>query len=263
MTDDELKQDKAFINAAITAPWMATQESEHRWLVVDGNGLWVADCGNDEKSAKAIAAARTRWPAALMEIEKLRAEVALIRGVETSVNDAINRAGIHCAVTFAEGIDMITSARDEARAEVHRLNLEDREAMASRNILADALVVIDGGHSTSLVACADRAAEVIKQLRAEVEAMRPVVDAAVGYCLAPSACWQAEVRLVEAAGLYHANRRISENAPVLEASVVRTGQFAMGAECSSCGHRHAGADVGHICIGCPCEERPVDIAERA
>ena len=199
MDDTELKQDRAIIDAATPGPWRwgDSERRENRMNLYGahsriGEGFPILWLDKDSWAVTAlhntafIEAARTRWPAALDEIDRLRQ---------------------------ADDFD-------------------------HRGILVD-------------------------KLKAEIEAMRPVVEAAVGYCLAPSACWQSEARLVEAAGLYHANRRMSENAPVLEASVVRTGHFAMGAECSSCGHQHAGADVGHICIGCPCEERPVDIAESA
>lgn len=38
----------------------------------------------------------------------------------SSVNDALNRAGIYCAVTFAEGIDMIAKERDALKAAIVR-----------------------------------------------------------------------------------------------------------------------------------------------
>lgn len=35
------------------------------------------------------------------------------KSIFESVNDALNRAGIHCAVTFAEAIDMLAAERDK------------------------------------------------------------------------------------------------------------------------------------------------------
>lgn len=176
--------------------------------------------------------------------------------------------GIICRDNWSDVIRWLAACvkyMPAALDEIERLKQEDREAISARNTLGAALMVADNEHSSSLVDCAQRAADLVMEcvrLRAEVAAMQPVLDAAVGYCMSPSGCHRSEARLVEAAGLYHANRRMLENASVLEANVVRTSRFTMGAECSACGHRHAGPDVGHICIGCPCEERPVDTAER-
>lgn len=43
------------------------------------------------------------------------------QNILASVNAAINRAGIHYAVTFAEAIDRIAAERDRAVAECQRL----------------------------------------------------------------------------------------------------------------------------------------------
>lgn len=53
----------------------------------------------------------------------------------------------------------------------------------------------------------------IAALTAEIAAMQPVVDAAVNYGLSPSQCHRSEARLVEAAGLYRANRVIDDKEP--------------------------------------------------
>jgi hypothetical protein len=45
-----------------------------------------------------------------------------------SVNTALGDAGIHCAVTFAEGIDMVRCSRDEARARIHELEQQLADA---------------------------------------------------------------------------------------------------------------------------------------
>lgn len=41
----------------------------------------------------------------------------------------------------------------------------------------------------------------LAKVKSDAERMRPVFDAALDYCHAPSGCWQSEARLVEAAGL--------------------------------------------------------------
>lgn len=240
---------------------------------------------------RAVVVARAKHDAMAAEdiegktVADLTDEQALVNGFALFLEDwrgfvempALNRCG-WCAEANGEDWDALprmtlAEIREHTVACQHnplvveneRLKQEDREAIGARNTLGAALMVADNEHSSSLVDCANRAAALVMEyvrLRAEVEAMRPVVDAAVGYCMSPSGCHRSEARLVEAAGLYHANRRMLENASVLEANVVRTSRFTMGAECSACGHRHAGPDVGHICIGCPCEERPVDTAER-
>ena len=48
----------------------------------------------------------------------------------------------------------------------------------------------------------------IEHLENVVDAMRPVVQAAVSYGMSPSGCHRSEARLVEAAGLFAANTAI-------------------------------------------------------
>lgn len=33
--------------------------------------------------------------------------------------------------------------------------------------------------------------------------------------------------------------------------------------CDSCGHQHAGPEVGSICIGCPCAQQQASVGEEA
>ena len=47
-----------------------------------------------------------------------------IDGTLSSVNDAINRAGIHCSLSYAQCIDLIALARDEAQEKVVELQEE-------------------------------------------------------------------------------------------------------------------------------------------
>lgn len=68
------------------------------------------------------------------------------------------------------------------------------------------------------------------RLRAELTAMQPVVDAAVAYGMSPSGCHRSEARLVEAAGTYHANRRISMGVSPLGTISFRDGKLVDGEE---------------------------------
>jgi hypothetical protein len=52
--------------------------------------------------------------------DHMRANGAIL----TSVNEALNRAGIYCMITFAEAIDQIAAERDAARTECDRLRAE-------------------------------------------------------------------------------------------------------------------------------------------
>lgn len=63
------------------------------------------------------------------EIDGLRIELEAFRALHSSVNEAIGRAGIHCAVTFAEAIDQIAAERDRFRMEAQ---LAVAEATARR-----------------------------------------------------------------------------------------------------------------------------------
>lgn len=100
---------------------------------------WLTDKQLSELLAD-VAGCFTGQHADAFEIRALVDEVRARRKIDASVNDAINRAGIHCAVTYAEAIDTITSARDEARAAARLLTdppiahetraIEDRTAEA-------------------------------------------------------------------------------------------------------------------------------------
>lgn len=77
-----------------------------------------------ERLEHALRVAETIRDAARVESQKHLDENRALRvklgeasqaGVISSVNEAIQRAGIHCAVTFAEAIDMIAAERDDAR----------------------------------------------------------------------------------------------------------------------------------------------------
>lgn len=60
--------------------------------------------------------------------EDERSEFNANRNILASVNDAINRAGIHCAITFAEAIDRIALERDNAREELKALRRSIKDA---------------------------------------------------------------------------------------------------------------------------------------
>lgn len=79
MTDDDIKRDRAIIARAIDGPWTVRVRQEERAVertVMDANGHWVAEVGDDAGSADFIAEARTRWEAALDDNERLERRVA-------------------------------------------------------------------------------------------------------------------------------------------------------------------------------------------
>lgn len=61
---------------------------------------------------------------ALDEIEHLNVERRQNGSILSNVNDAIGRAGIHCAITFVEAIDQIAGDRDDARSAFASLLVE-------------------------------------------------------------------------------------------------------------------------------------------
>lgn len=79
MTDDDIKRDRAIIARAIDGPWTVRVRQEERAVertVMDANGHWVAEVGDDAGSAEFIAEARTRWEVALDDNERLERRVA-------------------------------------------------------------------------------------------------------------------------------------------------------------------------------------------
>jgi hypothetical protein len=63
------------------------------------------------------------------ECERMRAERDENGSIISKVNDAIGRAGIHCAITFWEAIDQIAAERDRLQSRAANLTSEDREAL--------------------------------------------------------------------------------------------------------------------------------------
>lgn len=45
---------------------------------------------------------------------------------------------------------------------------------------------------------------------------------------------------------------VATSPPLIEAD---RREWHPGFDCPECGHRHAGADLGSICVGCPCPSR--------
>jgi hypothetical protein len=80
-------------------------------------------CGEFEKTDKNSRRRLADVIAQAREANALRAEKETWQRISNDVNAAINRAGIYCAVTFAEAVDMITKARDEARSQLHQAQL--------------------------------------------------------------------------------------------------------------------------------------------
>lgn len=73
MTDAELESAQALVDATTQpAPWMVHTDDHGRCVVVDGHGMWVADCGPAPEDARFIAASRELVPALLAEVRRLR-----------------------------------------------------------------------------------------------------------------------------------------------------------------------------------------------
>lgn len=73
------------------------------------------------------------------------------RAICSKVNEAINRAGIHCAVYYWEAIDQIAADRDAAIAEVQRLRLTCRDLDAERDRLRQAVGIAEARAERSVV----------------------------------------------------------------------------------------------------------------
>lgn len=82
MTDDDIARDRAIIEAASAAPWIVRPGCGDEGPMVfaaDGDSVLRRYDGTPyipDDDANFIAAARTRWPAALDEIDRLRTELA-------------------------------------------------------------------------------------------------------------------------------------------------------------------------------------------
>ncbi len=80
MTPAELAADRAIIEAATPGPWAIAPWEEAGWQI-DAPGVddCIVEAGHGREGsicdAEFIAAARTRWPAALDEIEGLRRDL--------------------------------------------------------------------------------------------------------------------------------------------------------------------------------------------
>lgn len=118
---------RALAEKAIDAPWSVKPKDPS--MVLDGNGFWVADCGEDHASARFIAAARTAIPAlldALDASEKERAAMAeQSRGysfdcdVITEERDAALARAERVVVTLNEFVERsvkLAKERDDAEA---------------------------------------------------------------------------------------------------------------------------------------------------
>lgn len=225
MTDDELKQDRAIIDAATPGPW-TTEEEGSTMAVAATYGrqkIYAAPPGGGYPHAdqQFIAAARTRWPVAIDEVERLRLELIAAQPLfsrrqleqenatlKTELAELRARDGYK--VTSAHEFDwpLVGEAARRIAKIVNDIGFTAPEALDLHQIRAtEVCQAIDA----IVAALKLQRLEDVRSLRAELATMRPVVDAAVGYCMSPSGCHLAEDRLVEAAGIYAANRAADPN----------------------------------------------------
>lgn len=87
--------------------------------------IWLTEDELTEISTVALSCPGPAAEATHAMVAELRAR----RAIDADVNAAINRAGIHYAVTYAEAIVSIASARDEARSRVAALEHELSQAL--------------------------------------------------------------------------------------------------------------------------------------
>lgn len=119
MSDEKCKRcdlpripESVWRNAWDTAPSDTTMRQWRDQIV----SMWPGYC--DARDETTCSKPRVDWRARALEA----AENSKVNGeIISKVNDAINRAGIHCALYFWEAIDQIASERDQLRAECDRL----------------------------------------------------------------------------------------------------------------------------------------------
>jgi hypothetical protein len=136
MTPEEIARQRAVIAAATEGPWEVCPWDMY---IFGPKGQMVADSADVyeetirlrgygarlpmEANGAFIAEARTAWPAALDEVERLKAEVADIKG---EVEDALGIARVWGCVdcearTYTEAIEVLAQDADDTKAENARL----------------------------------------------------------------------------------------------------------------------------------------------
>lgn len=87
MTFAELQHASQLADSAIQGPWRTQHydmDSTPVDIVLDANEMWVADFGNDPKSAAFVAAARSIVPQLIGEVIKLRSALLDIQTTSSS-----------------------------------------------------------------------------------------------------------------------------------------------------------------------------------
>jgi hypothetical protein len=86
---------EALCNAATQpGPWTWQQDDHGRCLVIDADGLWVADVGEAPKDARFIAEARGLVPLLIREVRRLRRELSRqenVSGAPASAHAALRK----------------------------------------------------------------------------------------------------------------------------------------------------------------------------
>lgn len=119
MTPDEIAADRAIIDAATPAP---IEWDDMAGAVYDDGG-WTADFAREEDGQFFIAA-RTRWPAALDEVERLRSGIASMAAMGMPADSLRQWAR---QLLDGENIMVIETGNDPWENEVARL----RKALAA------------------------------------------------------------------------------------------------------------------------------------
>lgn len=155
---------------------------------------------------------------------------------------------------------------EEARAlwlEVREGPRRELASVRTRGELIDASIKVTQRANDRALAEA-RDAEAARKELAELGSVRHS-DPAVAVPDAPIVRPSVEAKVTEwiergtvggvSMGAEQATRAITGSKFVDQANITRS-------KCGRCGHHHAGADIGGICVGCPCEERFVECLGR-
>lgn len=146
MTKLDLSAAKALCEKASGGEWHVQPHSHWRTGVevyaVHSKSMQLAECGTGADDAAFIAAARTLVPQLIAEVERLTSEQRLNGEISANVNDAINRAGIHCALYYWEAIDQIAADRDALRSQLaSALSAKDEACRIAERVIADSQVL--------------------------------------------------------------------------------------------------------------------------
>lgn len=207
---DLLARARALASAAIDPPWTARRDqtpSGDEWVVSDGNGMWVAQCGNAPKDAAFIAAARELVPDLIAALSTERHDNAEAqRNLEAQRDAAVaelasaNRRAEEVTARVLDEVlrDELIAQRDAAHAELKAT----RQEVYEHDIALEAV-------TAERDKCLDTVRAVLNACGASSDPLRAVSDldgearAEIGACIVDSLRAQLAAALREADRLRH------------------------------------------------------------